>query len=81
VERGKNDEAHGPYDAVPVQVMGPAGAVKLLRARFPNLACVFADPDHPDFDDSDAYLAYAEFAREVLKRPNDPTFFASAGPS
>jgi hypothetical protein len=60
--------------------MGPSGAVKLLRARFPDLANLLADPDDPDFDAVDAHHSYGEFGREVLRRQNDSAFLASVCP-
>ncbi len=70
------DETGGSSDAVPVQVMGPAGAVRLLQGRFPELFGLL-DPDDPNFDSFDANQAYTEFAREVLRRQSDEPFVAS----
>ncbi len=66
----------GPFDAVPVPVMGPAGAVRLLMARFPQISHLFVDPNGPEFENSDAYSAYNRFAEEVLRRQNDTTFLS-----
>jgi hypothetical protein len=53
--------------------MGPAGAVRLLQGRFPELSGLLG-PDDPAF----ANQAYAEFAREVLRRQSDEPFVTSA---
>jgi hypothetical protein len=52
--------------------MGPAGAVRLLQGRFPELSGL-PGPDDPAF----ANQAYAEFAGEVLRRQSDEPFVAS----
>jgi hypothetical protein len=56
--------------------MGPAGAVRLLQGRFPELSGL-PDPDDPNFDSFDANHAYAEFVREVLRRQSDEPLVAS----
>ena len=66
-----NGNSIGLYDAVPVPVMGPTGAVRFLRSRFPELAHLFSDPDNLDLETPEPYHSYGIFAREVLVRRDD----------
>ena len=68
----------GPYDAVPVPVMGAAGALKFLRDRFPEMAHLFTDPDKSGADlTGEPYHSYGQFAYEVLRRQNDIQLLSS----
>ncbi len=72
------EEPGRPYDAVPVPVMDYVGALKLLRERFPQLSNILPGPHDPNFDNSDVYHAYAEFAEQTMRRKSDEKFFSSA---
>ena len=52
----------GQYDAVPVPMMGPDDAIRLLRSRFPELVATFSHPDDPD---PGPYYFYNRRAEEV----------------
>jgi hypothetical protein len=57
--------------------MDYVGALKLLRERFPQLSHFLPEPDDPDFDNSDVYHAFSEFAEQAVRRQSDEKFFSS----
>src|SRR5438105_3804806 len=59
-----------PLDAVPVPMMNPQDAMRLLRTAFPELTHIFSDPAA----EPDLYQSYGELARETLKRKTDNVF-------
>lgn len=61
----------GQYDAVPVPMMGPDDALRLLRNRFPELVAVFSDPDNPDPYLVEPYHSYNRLAEEVSRHRHD----------
>jgi hypothetical protein len=67
----------GPYDAVPVPMMGPYDAVRLLRDRFPNLVPLFSDPDSPDPVVPEPYSSYSRLAEEVSHQREDRSLVES----
>lgn len=55
----------------------PSDAVRLLRSRFPELAHLFGDPEHPDPESPEPYRSYECFAEEILKRQQDSNFLGA----
>jgi|HubBroStandDraft_6_1064221.scaffolds.fasta_scaffold07195_5 hypothetical protein len=61
----------GSYDAVPVPSVGPSDALRLIRARFPELSKQFGDPDNIDPETPEPYYSYGLLVKEVLKREDE----------
>jgi hypothetical protein len=58
-------------------MMGPEGAVRFLRVRFPELAHLFGDPENLDPETPEPYHSYERFAEAVLRRQDDRIFLES----
>jgi hypothetical protein len=67
----------GLYDAIPVPMMGPEGAARFLRVRFPELGHLFGDPENLDPETPEPYHSYERFAEAVLRRQDDRLFLES----
>lgn len=67
----------GLYDAVPVPMMQPKGAVKYRRDRFPELVHLFSDPENLDPEVPEPYNSYNRLAEEVLRHQDNDNLFQS----